>query len=94
LNLQENHGKAKHKFETHQQTIKHCFDKKSVGEKDFQVGDLVLKWDKPHEDKGKHSKFQQLWLGPFMIKEKTGQGTYRLQMLEGEADLLPVNGQI
>jgi hypothetical protein len=78
LNLEENRAKEKNKFETHQQTIKHWFDKKYVGEKDFQVGDLVLKWDKPHEDKGKHSKFQQLWLGPYMIKEKIGQGTYQV----------------
>jgi hypothetical protein len=47
-------------------------------EKDFQIGDLVLKWDKPHEDKGKHSKFQQLWLGPFIIKENIGLGMYKL----------------
>jgi hypothetical protein len=68
--------------------------KKYVGEKDFQVGNLVLKWDKPHEDKGKHSKFQQLWLGPFIIKEKIGLGTYHLQNLEGDIDLLPINGQV
>jgi hypothetical protein len=60
LNSKENHAKAKHKFENHQQTIKHLFDKKYAGEKDFQVGDLVLKWDKPHENKGKHSKLQQV----------------------------------
>jgi hypothetical protein len=29
-----------------------------------------------------------------MIKEIIGQGTYWLQMLEGEVDLLPINGQI
>jgi hypothetical protein len=26
-----------------------------------------LKWDKPHEGKGEHTKFQNLWLGPFLI---------------------------
>jgi hypothetical protein len=57
LNLEENHAKARTKFEDHQQTIKHWFDKKSVGEKDFEVGNLVLKWDKPHEDKGKIQSF-------------------------------------
>jgi hypothetical protein len=87
-------AKAKGKFETHQQTIKCCFDKKYVGEKEFQVGDLVLKWDKPHENKGKHLKFQQLWLGPYVIKENIGEGTYRLQNLQGEVELHPVNGQI
>jgi hypothetical protein len=84
LNLEENCAKEKHKFETHKQTIKHWFDKKSIGDKYFQVGDMILKWDKLHEDKGKNSKFQQLRLGPFMIKEKIGKGTYRLQTLEGK----------
>jgi hypothetical protein len=60
----------------------------------FQVVDLVLKWDKPHEDKGKHSKFKQLWLGPFVIRENIGLGTYCLKNLEGDVDLLAVNGQI
>jgi hypothetical protein len=94
LNLEEIRDKTKIKFEAHQQTLKCWFDKKSFGEKEFQIGDLVLKWDKPHEDKGKHSKFQQLWLGPYLIKEKIGQGTFRLQNLQGEVDSLPVNGQI
>jgi hypothetical protein len=53
---------------------------------------MVLKWDKSHEDKGKHSKLQQLWLGPLMIKDKIGQGTYQLKNLEGEVDFLPING--
>jgi hypothetical protein len=75
LNLEENCAKAKNKFETHQQIIKHWFDNKFVGQKESQVGDLVLKWDKPHEDKWKHSKFQQLWIGPYIIKEKIGEGT-------------------
>jgi hypothetical protein len=78
LKLEKNCAKAKGKFETLQQIIKRWFDKKYTSEKEFQVGDLVLKWDKPHEDKGKHSKFQQLWLGTYVIKEKIGQDTYRL----------------
>jgi hypothetical protein len=94
LNLEEIRDKTKSKFESHQQTVKCWFDKKFAGEKEFQVGDLVLKWDKPHEDKGKHSKFQQLWLGPYLIKEKIGQGTFRLQNLQGEVDSLPVNDQV
>jgi hypothetical protein len=98
LNLEEKHTKEKTNFEAHQQRINRYFEKKSAGEKYFQVGDLVLKWDKSHEEKGKHSKFQQLWLGPFMIREEIDQGTYWLQNIEGdiEGDFepLPVNGQI
>jgi hypothetical protein len=29
-----------------------------------------------------------------MIKEKIGQGTYWLQNIKGDIDLLPINGQI
>jgi len=76
LNLEEICDKTKSKFEDHKKTIKHWFDKKSASEKEFQVGDLVLKWDKPHEDKGKHLKFKQLWLGPYLIKENIGHGKF------------------
>jgi hypothetical protein len=33
------------------------------------LGDLVLKWDAPKKDKGKHGKFEALWIGPFKIFE-------------------------
>ena len=49
----------------HQETIKRWFGKSSIGNKDFQEGDIVLKWYKVNEIKGKHSKFQNLWLGPY-----------------------------
>ena len=62
-------------------------------ENNFEVGDLVLKWDRANEPKGKHSKFQNLWLGPFQVAEKIGADTYRLQNLKEEPDSLPVNDQ-
>jgi hypothetical protein len=37
--------------------VKKWFDKQKVGDKNFEVGDLVLKWNKINEPKGKHSKF-------------------------------------
>ena len=52
-------------FSNHQMIIKNWFDNRAIDNKYFEVGDLVLKWDKAHEEKGKHSKFQKLWLGPF-----------------------------
>ena len=36
----------------------------------------MLKWDKVHEEKGYHTKFQKLWLGPFVIAEKIGPRTF------------------
>jgi len=58
--LQEERMKAKEKFTLHQNHIKTWFNKKSARKASFGVGDLVLKWDKLHEDKGKHTKFQSL----------------------------------
>jgi hypothetical protein len=61
--------------------VKWWFDKNYAGNKDLKMRDLVLKWDKLNEPKGKYSKFQHLWLGPFHISEKMGKGTYRLKNL-------------
>jgi hypothetical protein len=65
LMLEEEREKDKSKFLAHQQIVKRWFDKHKAKEKNFEVGDLVLKWDRVNEPKGKHSKFQNLWLGPF-----------------------------
>ena len=78
----------------HQQIFKSWFDHSSSSNKELQVDDLVLKWDKAHEDKGEHTKFKHLWLGPYAIAEKIGPNTLRLQTLQGQLDTLPVNGHI
>jgi hypothetical protein len=57
------------------------------------VRDLVLKWDKENESKGKHSKFENMWLRDFQVAEKIRVGTYQFQNLRGEPDALSVNGQ-
>ena len=53
-----------------------CFPKENPN--DFQQGDLVLKWDARHEDKGKHGKFEHLWKGPYEISENHGNNFYNL----------------
>jgi hypothetical protein len=61
---------------------------------DFKLGDLVLKWDARNEDKGKHGKFDHLWLGPFEIAAYRGSNAYILQ--ESNGDIVgggPVNGR-
>ena len=62
--------------------VKRWFDKHKVGNKEFEVGDLVLKWDHTHDEKGKHTKFQQLWVGllklqPSLAPQHTICKTYR-----------------
>ena len=94
LKLKEERNKEKEKFHIHQQRIKRWFDKHVVGDKQFQVGDLVLKWDKESEAKAKHSKFQKLWLGPYKIAEKISDATYTLQSLQGDLENLPINASM
>jgi hypothetical protein len=91
LKLKEDRNKAKEKFHIHQQRIKRWFDKHLVGDKHFQVGDLVLKLDKASEARAKHSKYQKLWLGPYEIIEKVRDATYHLKSLQGDLENLPVN---
>ena len=75
-----------------QQKIKKVFDRKRSKD-DFQLGDLVLKWDAPKQDKGKHGKFEALWIGLFKISERFPNNTYRLQNLERDEFFGgPVNG--
>jgi hypothetical protein len=62
-------------------------------QKNSKLGDLVLKWDDPKQDKGKHGKFESLWIGPFNICEVFSNNSYKLQILE-DSEVLgkPVNG--
>jgi hypothetical protein len=72
LKLEEDMEKDKRNLMKHQEVIKRWFDKSYVGNKYFQEGDLVFKWDKANEIKGKHTKFQKFWLGLFQIHQKIG----------------------
>jgi len=92
LKLEEETEKARITHAKHQQIIKSSFDTTSTGSKHLQVGDLVLMWDKTPKDKGKHTKFQKMWLGPFQIIEKISPSIFILQDLSGKRDYLPVNG--
>eukprot|EP00253_Pinus_taeda_P001548 PITA_01548 len=80
------------KSAAHQKRIKEAFNRKAKID-NFQVGDLVLKWDAFKEKKGKHGKFDALWTGPFIIAQIQGNNTFMLQSMEGEAVFDgPVNG--
>ena len=94
LKMEEQREKSKAIHAHYQQIVKTSFDTSSTNSNFFEIGDLVLKWDKAHEEKCKHTKFQRLWLGPFQIIEKIGLSTFLLQDLSGRKDSLPVNGQI
>jgi len=44
----------------------------------FKIGDLVLKWDEARQEKGKHDKFDALWIGPFIIAQVQQNNTFVL----------------
>ena len=92
LKLEELQQKAKDNFNQHQGIIKRWFDKRKYGTRKFDVGDLVLKWDDPHAENGKHTKSQHLKIGPYLVTEKLCPATYKLQYLKGYEESLPVNG--
>ena len=81
LKLEESRLKYKERFKHQQEIVKIWFDKHKFGKGIFEVGYLVLKWDHPHDEKEKHTKFQHLWIGPFQIAEKLGSSqciSYRI----------------
>ena len=93
IKLEEQREQARKTHAHHQALVKSSFDLNIMTRKDFQMGDLVLKWDKAHEEKGKHTKFQKMWLGTFQIVQVIGPSTFVLQDLAGRRDHFPVNGQ-
>ena len=52
LKAEESRSRAKERFKQQQEVVKRYFDKHKAGTKEFEVGDLVLKWDHPHDEKG------------------------------------------
>jgi len=75
-----------------QEKVKRIFDRKTRPE-DFQVSDMVLKWDAVREDKGKHGKFDHLWKGPYKVTAFAGNNAYMLEEVEGGfVSGAPVNG--
>jgi ribonuclease HI len=94
IHLQQTREEVFNKTQVIQENIKKIFDKRTK-EDDFEVGDLVLKWDARNEDKGKHGKFDHLWTGPFKIQAFRGHNAFLLCNTDG-SDLpgAPVNGRM
>jgi hypothetical protein len=78
LSLEEQRKHALENLKKRQQTVKKYFDKKAKSAI-FKVDDKVLLLDAAHVKKGKHSKFQKLWLGPYKIASIIGNNSYLLK---------------
>ena len=75
IELEEQRNKAYDKVQIHQEKMKNTFDRK-VKEEQFQIDDLVLKWDAPKEDK--HGKFDHMWVVPYVIAGHGGENAFIL----------------
>jgi hypothetical protein len=49
---------------------------------EFKINEKVLLWDLAHVERGRHSKFQKLWLGPFKITFILGTNSHLLKDME------------
>ena len=49
---------------------------------EFKIDDNVLLWDSSHAKRGRHSKFQNLWLGPFKIAFILDTNSYLLKDMD------------
>jgi len=56
--------------------MKHSVDLHLIRRSFLPNDDLVLEWDKVHEEKGKLPKFKCLWLGQFHISGKLIPSNY------------------
>jgi len=78
LDLEEQRICTLDNLKKRQQTVKKYFDKRDTSTT-FATDEKVLLWDYAHVDKGKHSKFHKLWLGPYIIAFVIGNNSYLLK---------------
>lgn len=78
-------------MEKDQASIKRCFHKKARA-RTFQEGDLVVKCDADQEKLGRHSKFDAIWSGPYMVTKCKSSNGFQLSTLDVEELQIPVNG--
>jgi hypothetical protein len=91
LALEEQRNPCIGKSKKSKHTFKKYFDKHAKYVK-FKVNDKVFLWDSTHADKGKHSKFQKLWLGPYKIALVVINNTYMLKDFEERLFSFTTNG--
>jgi hypothetical protein len=92
LKLEEERRKALNQTSQRQQSIKIYFDQ-STTVNNFQKGELVLLWNKAKEKPSMHTKFEALWIRPYVIEKILGFNSYMLQDMKGKRLMLPINGK-
>ena len=92
VGLAKSRREASLKNQKLQLQVKTLYDKRTTSRK-FEDGDLVLMWNAKIEDKGKHGKFDPIWLGPYLIETTWGEDSYVLKDLSDNILELPVHRQ-
>jgi hypothetical protein len=94
IHLQQSIEEVYNKTQLIHENIKKIHDKRTK-EDNFELGDLVLRWDSRNEDKGKHGKFDSMWKGPCTIQAYRGNNSFLLDSNDGpELQSGPINGMI
>ena len=70
------------KMAAYQNRITRLYNRK-VKYRMFQVGDLILRNTKATQ-KHEHEKLSEKWVGPYIISENCGNGTYKLKTSDRE----------
>jgi hypothetical protein len=81
LSLEEQRNFSLENFKRRQQIVKKYFNKRAKTV-ELKIDDKVLLWDSTHAERGIHSKFQNLWLGPFKIAFILGTNSYLLKYMD------------
>jgi hypothetical protein len=66
--------------------------KKRAKTVEFKIHEKVLIWDPAHAERGRHSKFQNIWLGPFKITSILGINSYLLKDMDERMFFYSTNG--
>jgi hypothetical protein len=80
IHLMKSREEVYNRTQVIQENIKKIYDKRTK-EDNFELGDLVLRWDSRNEDKGKHGKFDSLWKGPYTIQAFRGNNDFLLAIV-------------
>ena len=82
IELQQQREQLFDRTQKFQEKMKEIFNRRTKPN-DFHMGDVVLLWDAPHEEKGRHGKFDHLWKVSYKISSFTGKNPYLLEEMEG-----------
>jgi hypothetical protein len=91
LALEEQRNFALENIKRRQPILKKYFNRRAK-DVELNIDEKVLLWDSAHAEKGRHSKFQQLWVGPFKIAFVLGANSYLLKYLKERLFSYSTNG--